>query len=80
MNLTIGEFKKFIEDNNLPDEMPMGLWDLSTDDFTDGNYPLSEDQLLIEDYVKEEDGDIQGKMLFITFENNLNEDPLSNLN
>lgn len=74
--MNIGELKAFINDNNLPDEMPVGLLDLSTDDFTHGNYPVTKDTLLIEDYVKEEDGDVEGKMLFITFENSLNPNPI----
>lgn len=72
--MNIKELKEFIKD--LPDKMPVGLIDMTTDDFTDMNYPVKEENLLIEDYVKEEGGDIEGKMLFITFENCLNENPI----
>jgi hypothetical protein len=73
--MTIKELKEFIKD--LPDDMPVGLLDMSTDDFTDGNYSLSTDNFMIDDYVKEE-GDMEplGKALFITFENHLNENPI----
>lgn len=51
---TIKDLKKFIEVNNLPDDMPVGLLDTTTDDY----------------------GKAKGKMLFITFENVLNENPI----
>lgn len=72
--MNIKDLKDFIKD--LPDEMPFGLMDLTTDDFHDGNYSISEEDLIIEDYVKEEEGEVQGKMLFLTFENKLNENPI----
>jgi hypothetical protein len=74
--MNIGQLKAFIKEKNLPDDMPIGLLDLSTDDYTDGNYSITNENLLIEDYVKEEDGDVKGKMLFITFENSLNPNPI----
>lgn len=62
--------------DKLPNDMPVGLLDTTTDDFSSINYGLKPDQFWIDDYVKEEDGDIQGKMLFIHFENKLNENPI----
>ena len=59
--MNIKELKEFIEANNLPDEMPVGLLDLTTDDFYDSNYGIAEKNLIIEDCVKEEDGEITGK-------------------
>lgn len=74
--MKIAELKKIIE--NLPDDMPVGLWDLSTDSFVDGNYKLSPQDCVVEDYIKEEDDtEIAGQMLFITFENKLNENPIN---
>jgi len=76
--MKIADLKNIIE--NLPDDMPVGLWDLSTDSFTDGNYQLAPKDLIIEDYVKnEDDSEIAGQMLFITFENKLNENPINEL-
>ena len=72
--MNVKKLKKFIE--NLPDEMPVGLMDTTTDDFTDMNYPVREHNLMVEDCVKEEGGEVVGKMLFITFENCLNENPI----
>lgn len=63
---------------NLPDEMPVGLLDLTTDDPLDSNYPVSKDTIHIGDYVDFHDNEnvIKGKMLFFTFENSLNENPI----
>lgn len=75
--MNIGQFKKYIEDNNLPDEMPMGILDLTTDDVDESNYPISEKTLHVDDYVSfDEPDEIKGKMLFFTFENSLNENPI----
>lgn len=74
--MTIGEFKKYIKDNNLKDEMPMGILDTSTDDFDDCNYPVKEDTLVVEDYVDAVDREVIGKALYLTFENVLNENPI----
>jgi len=72
--MNVKELKEFLKD--LPDEMPVGLLDMTTDDFTDCNYPVNKDNLIIDDCVKEEGEDVSGKMLFITFENSLNENPI----
>lgn len=72
--MKIKELKEIIQD--LPDEMPVGLIDATTDDFYDMNYGLSKEQFNIDDYVSEEDGEIKGKMLFIYFENKLNENSI----
>lgn len=72
--MNIKELKSIIKD--LPDNMPVGLLDMTTDDFHAGNYSLKEEQFMVEDYVLEEGGEVEGKMLFIMFENKLNEDPI----
>lgn len=72
--MTIGELREVIKD--LPDDMPFALIDLSTDNYTDCNYPLSKASFEIMDYMEEEDGEPVGKALFIVFENKLNEDPI----
>jgi len=72
--MNIKELKEIIKD--LPDEMPFGLWDSTTDNFSDLNYSVSKDDFMIEDYVKEEYGEPKGKMLFLCFENKLNENPI----
>lgn len=74
--------KNFIQLNNLPDDMPVGLLDTTTDDRDDMNYRLSDSSFEIEDYFSTEDegtddyGKPRGKMLFILFENKLNENPI----
>lgn len=79
---TIKDLKNFIEKNNLPDDMPVGLLDTTTDDTDDMNYSLSDENFDVEDYYSEEDhrtddyGKPRGKMLFINFENKLNENPI----
>lgn len=72
--MKVKDLKSIIQD--LPDEMPVGLMDMTTDSFHDSNYGLSDENFFIEDYVAEEDGEIEGKMLFIGFENKLNENPI----
>lgn len=72
--MNIKELKEIIKD--LPDEMLFGLLDLTTDDFYECNYPISKNNFEIDDYVKEEESESQGKMLFLTFENKLNENPI----
>lgn len=74
--MEIKDLKGFIE--NLPDDMPVGLLDITTDDDEQINYPLSADNLLIEDCT-DNDGEIAGKMLFICFENKLCDDADSDL-
>lgn len=71
--MNIKELKEFIKD--LPDDMPVGLLDLTTDSTDDANYPIYKENLLIEDCYNS-DEELAGKMLFITFENNLNENPI----
>lgn len=75
--MNIGQFKKYIEQSGLPDEMPMGILDLTTDDPDDANYPINEKTIHVDDYVNFDQPDvIAGKMLYITIENNLNENPI----
>ena len=78
--MKIKDLKKIIE--NLPDEMPVGLLDLTTDETENMNYPLQESDFDIEDYYSSDDegtdnyGVPRGKMLFISFENKLNENSI----
>ncbi len=76
--MKIKDLKKIIQD--LPDEMPVGLIDSTTDSTEDMNYSLSEEDFQIEDYFDNEDVEYpyesKGKMLFIMFENKLNENPI----
>ena len=72
--MKIKELKEIIQD--LSDEMYVGLMDYTTDDMHDCNYSLTKDDFLIEYYIEEENGEIAGKMLFIGFENKLNENPI----
>jgi hypothetical protein len=70
--MNIGELKNFIKD--LPEEMPVGLFDLSTDDYDYGNYKIENSNLSIEDFVTDPEGETKGKMLIISFKNKLNTD------
>jgi hypothetical protein len=70
--MNIGELKNFIKD--LPDQMPVRLVDLSTDDYDDGNYKIQNSNLSIEDFVTDPEGETKGKMLIISFKNKLNPD------
>ena len=72
--MTILELKNIIKD--LPDDMPVGLLDETTDGFFDRNYALTDENFQIDECVAEEDGEVVGKMLFICFENKLNENPI----
>jgi hypothetical protein len=72
--LNIIQLKNFIKD--LPDDMPVSLVDLSTDDYDQGNYPLTDQSLSVEDFVTEPDGETKGKMVVISFDNKLNPDPI----
>ncbi|MFH6966468.1 hypothetical protein [Flavobacterium sp. FlaQc-28] len=78
--MKIKDLKKIVQD--LPDEMPVGLLDLTTDETENMNYHLSEENFEIEDYYHEDDestdnyGVPRGKMLFISFENKLNENSI----
>ena len=77
--MKIKELKELIKD--LPDDMNFGLIDLTTDDTDDMNYSVSKDDFNVEDcYDNDSDsetyGEIKGKMLFLTFENKLNENPI----
>lgn len=53
--MNVKSLKEFLKDK--PDDMPIGLLDLTTDDMHDANYPVTEKTLHIGDYVKFEDAD-----------------------
>lgn len=74
--MTVKELREKIK--NLPDEMMVGLLDTTTDDTFDMNYFISENDVFVDDYWKEDNvsGEPDGRMLFICFENNLNENPI----
>ena len=74
--MNVKELKQKLE--NLPDDMMVGLLDSTTDDRDDMNYFISEEDIFIEDcwLPDNEDGEPDCKMLFISFENKLNENPI----
>jgi len=73
--MKIKDLKRFL--NELPDEMPVGILDMTTDDVDDANYPISRESLQIMEYVNfDEENEIKGEMLFFTFINSLNENPI----
>ena len=74
--MNVKELKQKLE--NLPDEMMVGLLDITTDDRDDMNYFISDEDVFVDDCYKEdnETGEPDGKMLFIAFENVLNDNPI----
>lgn len=78
--MNVKDLKKIIE--NLPDEMPVQLLDLTTDVTEEMNYSLSETDFEVEDYYHPDDentdnyGVPRGQMLYISFENKLNENSI----
>lgn len=77
--MNIRELKELIKD--LPDNMPFGLIDGTTDDTDDMNYSVSKKDFIVEDCYDNDSesetyGEIKGKMLFLYFENKLNENPI----
>jgi hypothetical protein len=72
--MKVKDLKQLI--NDLPDDMPIGLIDLTTDDFNDCNYPVEKENFEIMDWSEEEDGEPKGKALFLVFENKLNPNPI----
>ena len=74
--MTVKELKLKIE--NLPDDMMVGLLDVTTDDRDDMNYFIADQDVFVDDCWKEdnESGEPDGKMLFICFANKLNENPI----
>ena len=74
--MTVKELKQKLE--NLPDDMIVGLLDATTDDRYYMNYFISDEDVFVDDCYNE-DNDTEepdGKMLFIIFENKLNEDSI----
>ncbi len=73
--MNIKELKRIIQD--LPDDMPVGLLDVTTDDFEDCNHALLAGDFCVDDYYSVDgDGEPLGKMLFIRFYNPFNDDPI----
>lgn len=77
--MKIKDLKELIKD--LPDEMNFGLIDLTTDDTENMNYSISKKDFNIEDCYdndteSESYGEVKGKILFLVFENKLNENPI----
>ena len=71
--MTIKDIKELIQD--LPDDMPFSILDLSTDDETEMNYHISKDNFDVMDcYSDEEEEFPTHKALFLCFENNLREE------
>lgn len=88
--MTVGDFKKWICQNDVPDDMPIILIDTTTDDTHDMNYFLDVKESLEigdtypidgteEDYAEAgvEFGEPTGKAVMIFFENRLNENPIN---
>lgn len=78
--MTVGKFKKFLKDNDISDNTPMGILDRSTDDPHEANYAIVEDSLSVLDCTGQEDLEVPNaptkKGLFFTFENVLNPNPI----
>lgn len=72
--MTKGDLVKLIE--HLPDNMPVGLVDLSTDDIDESNYRLTPESFSVEYVEDPATGQQFGKALLITFVNKLNPNPL----
>ena len=74
--MTVKDLKQKLE--NLPDDMIVGLLDGTTDDRYDMNYFISDEDVFVDDCYHEDNdtGEPDGKMLFIVFENKLNEDSI----
>ena len=74
--MTVKELKQKLE--NLPDDMIVGLLDATTDDRGYMNYFISDEDVFVDDcyYEDNDTGEPDGKMLFIAFENKLNEDSI----
>jgi hypothetical protein len=70
--MKVKDLKQLI--NDLPDDMPIVLIDLTTDDFNDCNYPVEKENFEIMDWT--EKGEPKGKALFLVFENKLNPNPI----
>lgn len=72
---TIGDFKKYIEENNLPDTMPMAVMNTAIED--DESCPGFE----ITDFeAAKNDAKATGKALFILFNDETYIDPIYNIN
>lgn len=72
--MKVAQLKELIRD--LPDDMPVGLIDLTTDDFSNCNYPVEKENFEIMEWTDEEGGEPIGKGLFLVFENKLNQNPI----
>lgn len=73
--MTVKQLKKYL--SNLPEDMNIGLIDSTTDDFHDRNYSIPEDNLIVDECCEDEGSDPCGTMLFIYFDNKLNENPIN---
>lgn len=72
--MNIKKLREIIKD--LPDEMVIGLIDDTTDDTDDMNYGISDEDIYVDDCYDIDSGEKTGKMLFIHFENKLNEESI----
>jgi hypothetical protein len=73
--MNVAQLKEIIKD--LPDETPIGLVDLTTEDIDDSNYGLTPESFSVEDVINPATGEPMGKALIIFFENRLNPHPLT---
>ena len=76
--MNIKELKEKIKD--LPDEMLIGLIDDTTDDTDDMNYGILDYDVEVDNAYDIESGEENGKMVFIHFQNKLNENSILNQN
>lgn len=78
--MTVGQFKQFLKENNISDNIHMGILDESTDDAHDANYGIAESNISILDCTSQEDLEVPNaptkKGLFFTFSNVLNPNPV----
>jgi hypothetical protein len=73
--MTLGEFRKLTQD--LPDDMPFQLLDITTDDDYASNYAIKEENVSVSDYTADlDEGEVAGKAIYICFENKLNPNSL----
>lgn len=78
---TVGDFRRRLK--GLPDDMPVILMDISTDDVESCNYVFRNENVDIDDYYifdseAYDRGEPSGKALYLYFDNMLNDDPISN--
>lgn len=72
--MNIKELKELIKD--LPDDMPFGLLDLSTDDTDLMNYSVYKSSFDTVDWMEQDGVEPEGKAFVLCFINKMNENPI----